>query len=126
MIKDFKRFIAKAVILSAAIALIGWMAFSLFIPKYYLPVFPYTLAFFLTVTVAVHAYRLKLARADMAKFTRNNMLLTFFKLIVYSIFAVAYIANDPENALAFVIALFLLYMVFSFLEVYEISYISRN
>lgn len=123
---DLKRFIAKTVVLSAVIALIGWLAFSLFIPQYYLPIFPYLLIFFLVVAISVHAYQLMLARKDMGKFTRSNMLVTFFKLVIYSIFAVVYIANDSENALAFVVALFFLYLIFSFVEVSEITRISKR
>lgn len=123
---DLKRFIAKTVVLSAVIALIGWLVFSLFIPQYYLPIFPYALVFFLIIAVAVHAYQLRLARTNMAKFTRSNMLVTFFKLVVYSVFTVVYIANDSENALAFVIALFFLYLVFSFVEVSEITRIAKR
>jgi hypothetical protein len=123
---DLKRFIAKTVVLSAFIALIGWLAFSLFIPQYYLPIFPYLLIFFLVVAISVHAYQLMLARKDMAKFTRSNMLVTFIKLVIYSIFAIIYIANDSENALAFVVALFLLYLIFSFVEVAEITRISKR
>lgn len=123
---DLKRFVAKTVVLSAAIALIGWLAFSLFIPQYYLPVFPYLLIFFLVVAISVHAYQLNLAKKDMAKFTRSTMLVTFFKLVIYSIFTVVYIANDSENALVFVVALFFLYLVFSVVEVSEITRISKR
>jgi hypothetical protein len=126
MTNDLKRFIARTVALSAAIALVGWLVFSLFIPQYYLPVFPYALIFFLIVAISVHAYQLKLARTDMAKFTRSTMLVTFLKLVIYSVFAVVYIANDSENALIFVIALMVLYLVFSFAEVSEISRVSKK
>ena len=126
MSADLKRFITKTLVLSAAIALIGGLVFLLFIPQYYLPVFPYALVFFLIVAIAVYAYQLKLAKTNMAKFTRSNMLVTFLKLVVYSIFAVVYIANNSENALTFVIALFVLYMVFSFAEVSEITRIAKK
>lgn len=124
--KDMKSFIVKLTVLTLAVALIGWLVFSMFLPEYYLPVFPYLLAFFFIVTLSVHTYQLKLAKKDIGKFTRSNMLVTFFKLILYSVFAVVYIANDRENALTFVIALFLIYLVFSFIEVAEMSRISRN
>lgn len=126
MTNDLKKFIVKTIVISAVIALIGWLAFSLFIPQYYLPIFPYTLGFFYIVAIAVHAYQLKLAKKNMAKFTRSTMLITFFKLVIYSIFAVAYIANDSENALAFVIGLMLLYFIFSFIEVTEINKFTKN
>ena len=53
------------------------------------------------------------------------MLITFIKLILYSVFAVIYIANDRENAFVFVVTLFLLYLAFSFVEVVETSRISK-
>ena len=123
---DLKRFIVKTLGLSVVIILISWFIFSLFIPKYYLPVFPFTLAYFLIVSIAVHAYQLKLAKTNMAKFTQSTMLVTFFKLVIYSIFAVVYIANNSENALPFVIALFFLYLIFSFVEVSELTRISKR
>lgn len=126
MTNDLKRFIAKTFGISAAIVLLGWLVFSLFIPQYYLPVFPYLLIFFLLVAILVHAYQLKLAKKDVGKFARSNMLITFFKLMLYSVFAIVYIANDKEHAFAFVIALFILYVVFSFVEVTEITRISKR
>jgi hypothetical protein len=78
------------------------------------------------VTVAIHAYQMKLAKKDIGKFTRSNMLVTFLKLIIYSVVAVVYIASDSENALPFVIGLMLLYLVYSFVEVSEITRFSKN
>jgi len=49
------------------------------------------------------------------------MLITFFKLILYSVVAVVYMAIDSENAIVFVICLMLLYLVFTFIEVAEIT-----
>lgn len=121
-----KRFIVRLTGLTLAVALIGWLVFSLVFPQYYLPVFPYLLIFFYVVTLAIHAWQLRLAKKDLGKFTRSNMLITFFKLILYSVFAVVYIANDRENAFVFVVALFLLYLIFSFVEVVETSRISKS
>lgn len=121
-----KRFLAKILLLTLALALIGWLFFTLFFPEYYLPVFPYLLGFFFIVTVAIHAYQIKLAQKDIGKFTRSNMLVTFLKLIIYSVVAVVYIASDSENALPFVIGLMLLYLVYSFVEVSEITRFSKN
>ncbi len=107
-------------------ALIGWLVFSLALPEYYLPVLPFLLLFFYLTTIGVHAYQMNLAKKDMGKFTRSNMLVTFFKLILYSVVAVIYIALDKENAIPFVICLMLLYLVFTFAEVSEITRISKS
>lgn len=121
-----KPFVIKILVVSAVLALIGWLVFKYFLPEYYLPVLPFVLLFFLAVTISVHAWQLKLAKKDIAKFARSNMLITFFKLIIYSVFAVVYIAVDSENALVFVICLMLLYLIFTFLEVSDLTRISKN
>lgn len=121
-----RKFIAKILGASAVLVILSWLAFSFFIPQYYIPVLPYMLIFFLLITIIVHAWQLKLAKKDIAKFTRSNMLLTFFKLVIYSVFAVVYIAIDKEHALIFVICLMIVYLVFSFLEVSDLTRISKS
>ncbi len=121
-----KSFIVKLTGITLAIALIGWLVFSLALPEYYIPILPFLLVFFYLATIGVHAYQLNLAKKDMGKFTRSNMLVTFFKLILYSVVAVVYIAFDKENAIPFVVCLMLLYLIFTFVEVSEITRISKS
>lgn len=121
-----KNFIVKLLGLTAIIAVLAWLVFSLFLSEYYLPVLPYLLAFFFILTIIIHAWQLKLAKKDIGKFARSNMLITFFKLVLYSIVAVIYIAFDSENAIAFVICLMLLYLIYNFFEVAEITKISKK
>ena len=102
-----KAFIVKLTGITFAIAVIGWLVFSLAFPEYYLPVLPFLLLFFYLATMGIHAYQLKMAQKDIGKFTRSNMLITFFKLVLYSVVAVVYIALDKENAIPFVICLML-------------------
>jgi len=121
-----KQFIFKILTVSVALALIGWVVFSFFFKEYYLPVLPFMLLFFIIVTISVHAWQLRMAKKDIAKFTRSNMLLTFVKLVIYSVFAVVYIAFESENALVFVICLFVIYLVFSIIEVSDLTRISKK
>jgi hypothetical protein len=112
-----KRFIIKIAAISAVLALIGWLLFSQFIPQYYLPVFPFLLLFFVVVSISVHAFQLNQAKKDLAKFTRNNMLITFFKLIFYLTVVITYFAIDAKNAKVFAICFMLLYLIFTVIEV---------
>jgi hypothetical protein len=121
-----KSFIIKLLTVTLVIAIIGWIVFSLFFTEYYLPVLPFLLLFFFTITLLIHAYQLKLSKKDIGKFARSNMLITFFKLILYSVVAVIYIAIDSENAVPFVICLMLLYLIYNFIEVAEITRLSKN
>lgn len=120
-----KGFVAKLVGLTAVLALIGWLVFSIFLPEFYLPVLPFLLIFFFVVTILIHGYQLKLAKKSIAKFTTSNMLITFFKLVLYSLVAIIYIALDSANAIPFVICLMLLYVIYTFFEVSEITRISK-
>lgn len=120
-----KQFTLKILGVAVALALLGGVVFSLFLPQYYLPVLPFLLLFFVVVTLLIHAYQLNLAKKNIAKFARNNMLITFVKLVLYSVVAVAYIAFDSENAVIFVVCIMLIYLIFTFIEVVEISRISR-
>lgn len=121
-----KQFIVKVLGISTVLALIGWVVFALLIPAYYLPVLPLMLLFFLIVTILVHAWQVKILKTSVSKFARNNMLITFLKLVIYSVFAIVYIATNPENALIFVVNLFILYAVFTILEVSETSKMSAK
>lgn len=121
-----KSFIIKLTAISLGIALIGWLVFSLFLPQYYLSVLPFLLLFFYAVTISIQAYQRSLANKDIGKFMRSNMLITFFKLVLFSIVAVIYIALETENAIPFVIYLMLLYLVFTFIEVAESAKIARS
>ena len=112
-----KKFIIKVTIISVVLALSGWFVFSQFIPQYYLPVLPFLLLFFIVVSIAVHAFHLQQAKKDMAKFARNNMLITFFKLIFYLIIVITYFAADAKNAIIFVVCFMLLYLIFTVIEV---------
>lgn len=121
-----KNFILKLAGITIGIAVIGWLLFSFFLAEYYLPVLPFLLLFFFIVTILIHAYQLNLEKKDIGKFARSNMLITFFKLILYSVIAVVYIAFDAGNAIVFVVCLMLLYFIFTFVEVTEITRISKS
>ncbi len=121
-----KHFIVKILVVSIVMALIGWLVFTLYLPGLYLPVLPYMLLFFLIITILVHAWQFRISKKDFGKFARTNMMATFLKLVIYSIFAIVYIANDRENAMVFVVCLAMIYLIFSFLEVSELSKISRK
>lgn len=121
-----KRFIINIVLISVILTLIGWLIFSRFIPQYYLPVFPYILLFFTVTSIAIHAYQLNVAKKDMAKFTRSNMVVTFLKLFLYSAVAIIYIAIDSVNAKVFVVYFVLLYIIYTVFEVLSLLKISVN
>lgn len=121
-----KRFLINIAGISGVFAVTGWLIFSQFIPQYYLPVFPFLLLFFVATSVSIHAYQLKLAKGDIAKFTRSNMLITFLRLVLYSAVVVVYIAVDTENAKVFVVCFVVLYLIFTIFEVFSLVRITNS
>lgn len=121
-----KKFIIKLTAITLGLALIGWFVFSMLLLEYYLPALPFLLLFLYATTISIHAYQVSLAKKDIGKFARSNMLITFFKLILYSVVTVVYIVFDKENAIPFVVCLMLLYLVFTFVEVSESTKMVRS
>lgn len=121
-----KKFTQKLTLISLAITLIAFVLFRWIIPNFYLPVFPFLLLFFYCSTLAIHCYQLKLIESDIGKFTRSNMVLTILRLFIYSLFTIAYMLYDRENARTFVAAIFILYIIYTGIEIYEASQLIRK
>ena len=121
-----RQYIIKCLITTIIIVIFACLIFVILFPKHYVPIFPYLLAFMFVSSIAVHAYQLRLIRKDIASFARSNMLITFIKLFVYSIIAIIYIAQFREKAIVFVICLMSFYVVYSILEIVEITRILRS
>lgn len=123
----FKRFLVIVLIAVAILSLAGVVAFYYFLPRYYLPVMPVMLLLVALISILVFRYQLKLANASPGQFTRSIMVITFIKLVGYSVFAVLYVALNPRDAIPFIVTLFLIYIVFSLIENSEISrFLRRN
>lgn len=121
-----KQFALKLSVIAVILALFGGLVFLFLIPDYYIPVLPFLLLFFYVATLSVHALQVKLAKKNPKKFTNNNLLINFLKLILYAAIAFSYLAVHPENALVFVISLLLLYTVFTFVEVMEMARVLKR
>ncbi|NOY95203.1 MAG: hypothetical protein GXO81_02285 [Chlorobi bacterium] len=126
MSPEFKKFLLKLIAATIILALLGWVVFFFIFKDLYMGIYPVALIFFFIFTLLVHAYQLRLARGNLAKFTRSNMLVTFVKLVVYSLFTVIYLAANKENAVVFVIVVMALYLVFTSLEVSDLVKIART
>lgn len=115
-----KKFVIHIFLISVILGLVSWLVFSKVIPQFYLPAFPFLILFFAGFTILIHYYQLKMAKKNMAKFTRSNMLVTFIKLFLYSVVAIVFIATDRNNAKVFVVYFVLLYVVFTIYEVFSL------
>lgn len=123
---EIKRFLNKILIATIVLAAAGALVFYFFIPQHYVQILPLLLLFFALVTALIHRWQLKLAQKDEAKVTRSSMIATMLRLFLYSAVAIVYIAIEPENALVFVICLMIFYVVYTYIEIVDLTQLLRK
>jgi tryptophan-rich sensory protein len=123
---EFIRFSLKIVIAAFTLTISAALIFYFYIPGKYLPVLPWMLLFFMIASLASHGYQRRLANKDMGKFIRSSMIMSVLRLVMYSAFAIIYLALNNENAAVFVVSLVVVYMIFTFIEVSDLARITRR
>lgn len=118
----FKRLILITLFVSIAMAVV----FGFFLKDYFSPLFPFVLIFFFIFTLATFAVQAGLANKKMGKFTRASMMITLGRLLICILLTALLILTDKKNAIAAVIVVGILYLVFTFFEVTELSAHVRN
>ncbi len=126
MSKELKKYMRNILLSTLLLAAAGGVVFTHMAPGKYLTIMPWMLGFFAVVTILTFAYQLRLAKKNKALFTRYSMLVSLFRLVAYSLFAFIYLTIQSEKAVVFIICLVVIYLVFTYLEVSEISRISQK
>jgi uncharacterized membrane protein HdeD (DUF308 family) len=126
MNSDFSKFLMKTIAAAIILAILGLLAFSFIFPEKYLPVLPWMLGFFALVTLITYYAQLRVAQKDFGRFTRSSMLVSFLRLILYSVFAFIYLSKNSDNAAVFVVCLAITYLTFTFIEVTDLSRVSKQ
>jgi hypothetical protein len=121
-----KAFFIKSSILTLIIFLVGTILFTTILKPYYLTVLPLTVLFFFAVTNLVHAYLLKIAVKSGSKFTSQYMAVSFIKMFFYLAVAIVFVILNKEIAKPFLLNFLLLYIIYTFIEVYEFSKLVRQ
>lgn len=121
-----KNFSLKIIVAAAVMTVTAAFVFVYLIPNHYVYVLPWMLLFFALTSILIHGYQLSLVKKDMGKFTRSNMLLSMIRLMLYSFFAIGYLILDGTNAVAFLICLVVVYLVFTILELKDTTRIMRS
>jgi hypothetical protein len=126
MSREFSKLLTKILAATMILAIAGWIIFYYVVPQHYLPVLPLMLLFFAMVTLITYSYQLRLAKKDMGKFIRVNMIMSILRLALYSLFAIVYLANNSDKAAVFVGGLITVYIVFTILEISGLARVSRK
>ncbi len=79
------------------------------------------------ITLVVHRYLIIASKADNKKFTYKFIGATGLKMFIYLVLIVIYLLLDRENAVPFLIYFLILYVLYSFFEVFAVlKYLKNN
>jgi len=106
----------KALLLFTLVVFGCLLLFRMYFARYTSSVLPVLIFFFALVSFCVYYILLKSTRQRFATFSRNFMLATSIKLILYLIILVAYALLMPKDAVNFITGFFVLYIAFSAFE----------
>jgi O-antigen/teichoic acid export membrane protein len=123
---EFTRFSVKIIVAALALTIIGAALFYFYLPDKYLPVLPWMLLFFMFVTILSYGLQYNMAKKDVGKFVRSSMLTSLLRLVIYSTFAIIYLAWNNEDAAVFVVCLVVVYITFTSIEVIDLARITRR
>jgi hypothetical protein len=124
---ELRKFIINSIILTGIIALTGLLAFTTFLSKYYLSIFPWLLFFFLFINIIVHSLLVNSSDKKKIKFETAFLISFFIKFFGYIIFLIIYISKNKENSIIFVAGLFFLYIIYTSFEIRSIiSFLKRS
>jgi hypothetical protein len=120
MKKKFKDFILRLTILSVAAGLLSVILVKFLPGNIITPALPFLVALFYLVTALVHYILLKITVLNPRRFVSYFMLATFIKLMTYLTVMVVYAFAVKKDVLAFVLAFFCLYIIYTVFEVISI------
>ena len=120
MRKKYQQFIIRLTILSLITGILVFILNRLFSAEIISPALPWLIILFYLVTAVVHYALLRISAMNPRKFVGYFMLATFAKLMVYLVVMVAYVFKVKEGMLAFVLAFFILYIIYTVFEVVTI------
>ncbi len=120
------RFIRSLVITTVIIVIIGVIFYSVTPNEYYTVTFPYLLAFFVLASVLVYSFMLKAMEKRPARFINIFMLTTMIKLFIYMAVMITYALLNREEARSFIVTFFILYMIYTIVEVSSLLKVNKD
>lgn len=124
---ELRNYIVRIIILTLIIAVAGIISFSTFLKDYYLSIYPYLLSFFFIIYIIVHVLLVYTSKWKKLKFNTAYLVSFFIKFLGLIIFVIIFLNNHKNNALPFILALFILYIIYTLFELKSIiSYLKRS
>jgi len=122
----YRSFLRRLLFTTLVIVLAGGAFFVFFLPVYYQPAIPFLLLFVVFFTWITFTWLVKSSGKGTGHFIRTTMAITLLRLLVFGSLAVAGLLVFPKNRLTFVITLVVFYLLYTILEITEITRILQK
>ena len=125
--KEIIRFFLRRILIFSAFLAFGGVILSLLLPAGTItPALPFLIVFFLALAWTVIRYLFRASEMSFVKFVNAFILSTGLKLLVLILVIVGYILLNRGDAVPFLVAFFILYLLYTGFEVYAILYLSKH
>jgi hypothetical protein len=116
------KFFYSLIMFSALVFLMGYLLFSTLLKEYFLPVFYLLVFYFMLLTIAGRLVLIRGDRGIAGNFNVRYFFIRWMKVFCHLVFIIVYLFNDRENIPAFVLTFLGCYVLYSFFDVYTLSF----
>lgn len=116
-----RSFLRRLFLITLVIVLAGFLFFGFFLQKYYTPALPLLLFFVVLFTWISYTWLVKSSEKNIGKFTRVTMIITMVRFVIFGLLALIWLLIFRQDGLTFVISLGILYLIYTALEISEVT-----
>ena len=121
-----KKIILILSVMSLLLVFVSLMISLIFSALHISPAYPYILIFFYLITLLVIVILGKSMQKRIGYFVNSYMIVTFVKLIFFSLVIVAYLFTNKADAIPFVVTFFVYYLFYAIFEVVALRQMSES
>ena len=123
----YLSFLRRILVFSVVLGLLAIGLRFLAPPRYITPTLPWLFLFFITVTLAGYYFILRSISTKFIRFINSYLLVTVVKLFLFIGVIFFYLLNNRQDAVAFSISFFILYLCYMIFEVVNlVSYFKSS
>lgn len=113
----FKGFLYKIIVFTLIVSAVEFGLYTLIPDQFITAMWPYIIIFFFGFTLFMHHNLLKATQGKPQKFIFTFMMFTTIKILLYLALILVYVLLNRTDAVAFIIAFFVNYFLFTLFEI---------
>jgi hypothetical protein len=121
-----KKIIVILSVMSLLLVFISLMVSLIFPALHISPAYPFILIFFYVITLLIILILGKSMQKRVGYFVNSYMIVTFVKLIFFSLVIIVYLISNKADAIPFVVTFFVYYLFYAIFEVVALRQMSES